>query len=57
MTRARRGVLAKYINEEGLAGICNWLIENVQLSPASKAEIHTAETKLMAQARRHAHRD
>ncbi len=40
----------------GLAGICDWLIENVQLSPAVKAEIHTAKTKLLAQARRHAHR-
>lgn len=41
----------------GLADICDWLIEGVQLSPAVKAEIHAAKSKLMAQARRHAHRD
>ena len=42
---------------EGLAGICDWLIDSVQLSSAVKADIHAAKIKLMAQARGHAHRD
>lgn len=42
---------------EGLADICDWLIESAQLSPAVKAEINAAKSKLMAQARRHARRD
>ncbi|MER8847479.1 hypothetical protein [Mesorhizobium australicum] len=42
---------------EGLADICDWLIESVQLSPAVKAEINAAKGKLMVQARRHARRE
>lgn len=41
----------------GIAEVCDWLVENVQLSPDVKSQIHAAKTKLLVQARRGEHHD
>ena len=41
----------------GLAGVCDWLLANVQLSPDVKGQILAAKSKLVAQAKKGEHHD